>query len=175
MLRSRSALAVFLLALALYAATTHRRVFAAGNDASRFATIESIVDFGTTSIDRSLFAGTVDQARLDGKAYSNKPPLLAFAGAAIYAPVQRAVGWRFAGRGAANLVHLIVVLLVGVPAAALAAAFHAAAREATGEGKSAALLTAALTAGTLVWPFATTLNAHVPAAAALFFSFLLVR
>jgi hypothetical protein len=172
----RSSLAVFVVALALYAATTHRRVFTAGNDAARWATIESIVDHGTTSIEGSRFAGAVDQVRLYGRVYSNKPPLLAFAGAAIYAPLERLTGWSLGGAGAANVLHVVIVLLVGVPAAALVAAFHAAVREAGHAFRAwSLLLTVALGAGTLLWPFATTLNAHVPAAAALFFSWIAAR
>ena len=54
---------VFLLALGLYAATTHRRVFIAGNDASRWAAIESIVDYGSASVERSRFAANIDRVR----------------------------------------------------------------------------------------------------------------
>ncbi len=67
---------VFLLALGLYAATTHRRVFIAGNDASRWAAIESLVDYGTASVERSRFAANIDRIRIGEHDYSNKPPLL---------------------------------------------------------------------------------------------------
>lgn len=170
----RATVAVFALALGLYAATTHRRVFVAGNDAARWATIESIVERGTTSIADSRFGGTVDQVRLDGRVYANKPPLLAFAGAAIYAPLRALTGWSFAGRGAANLLHVLVVVLVGVPAALLVAAFYVALGRFADLGAPRRVsLTVALAVGTLVWPYATTLNSHVPAAFLLFSSFLL--
>ncbi len=39
---------------AVYGATTHGRVFSAGNDASRWAQIESIVDHGRTTIELRL-------------------------------------------------------------------------------------------------------------------------
>jgi hypothetical protein len=172
---------VLLLALALYAGTTHRRIFTAGNDAARWATIESIVERGTTAIDGSRFAGTVDQVRLDGHLYANKPPLLAIAGAAVYAPLRALTGWTLENRGAANVLHVVVLLLVGLPAALLAARFHSTVAESAVKASATSppgvvwMLTAGLAAGTLLWPFATTLNAHVPAAMALFFSFLAAK
>lgn len=171
--RLRSAIVVVLAALALYAATTHRRVFSAGNDAARWATIESLVDHGRASIERSRFAGTVDQVRLGELRFSNKPPLLALLGAAVYLPLQVVTGWSLAGPGAANVLWFVTVVLVGLPAALLAGRFHLALEHFPAlEGSRRWLLTAALAAGTLLWPFATTLNAHVPAAALLFVALL---
>ena len=120
----RPGLVVFLLALALYAATTHRRVFSAGNDAARWATIESIVDHGRMSIERSRFAATVDQVRLGDRSYSNKPPALALAGAAVYAGLQKLSGWRLDGGGAANVLWIVTIALVGLPAALMVRSFH---------------------------------------------------
>lgn len=166
-------LLVFLAALALFAATTHRRLFVAGNDASRWATIESIVHDGRASIEGSRFAGTVDQVRVGERLYSNKPPLLALAGAAVYAPLARLTGWSIRGAGAANVVQLVSIALVAIPAALLVAAFHAAlGRFREIDRRVRWLLTVALGAGTLLWPFATTLNSHAPAACLLFLSFL---
>ncbi|MGE0638991.1 MAG: hypothetical protein AB7G12_05450 [Thermoanaerobaculia bacterium] len=166
-------LVAFLLALALFGLSSHRRIFTAGNDAARWATIESIVDRGTTAIDGSRFASTVDQVRLDGHLYSNKPPALAFAGAAIYALLENAFGWRLDGPGAANVIQVTTVLLVGLPAALLVLLFDGALGRFRHLGPfERATWTAALGAGTLLWPFATTFNAHVPAAALLFAAFL---
>ena len=154
-----------LLALALYAALTHPRVFAAGNDASRWALIESIVDQGRTTIESSRFRGTVDQVIVDGRVYSNKPPLLALAGAALYAPLRAATGWRLADPVAGGrVIWLLTLLLVGLPAAAgVALLDRALVRSPAGPG-TRALLCLALGAGTLVASFAVTLNNHVPAA-----------
>ena len=102
MKRPPATVVVFLLALGLYAATTHRRVFIAGNDASRWAAIESLVDYGTASIERSRFAANVDRIRIGEREYSNKPPLLSLAGAAIYVVLQATFGWSLAGAGAAG-------------------------------------------------------------------------
>ena len=153
-------------AWSLYAAGTHARVFAAGNDASRWALVESLVDHGTSSIERSRFRGTVDRVLVDGHAYSNKPPLLALAGAALYAPLRAATGWRIADPGdGGRVIWLLTVLLVGLPAAATVAVFDRALarRTATRAGTRAALVVA-LAAGTLLLSFGVTLNNHVPAA-----------
>jgi hypothetical protein len=169
MRRLPATLVVFLLALALYASTTHRRVFAAGNDASRWAAIESLVDYGSTSIERSRFAAGVDRVRIAGRDYSNKPPLLSLVGAAIYALLQALFGWTLAGRGAADVLYWVTLLLVGVPSAWLVAGYHAALGRFPELGESGrALLTLALGAGTLLFTYSTTFNNHTVAAALLF-------
>lgn len=118
---------VFCLALALYAATTHSRVFSAGNDASRWAQVEALVDHGSASIERSRFRGTVDRVLIGGREYSNKPPLLALAGAALYAPLRALTGWRLADPATGGrMIWLLTLLLIGVPAAATAMLFGAA-------------------------------------------------
>jgi hypothetical protein len=158
-------LLVFCLALALYAATTHPRVFSAGNDASRWAQVESMVDHGRASIERSRFRGTVDQVRVGGREYSNKPPLLGLAGAALYAPLRALTGWRLADPATGGrVIWVLTLLLVGVPAAATVTLVDAA-HERGGVGRATrALLALALGAGTLLFSFAGTFNNHVPAA-----------
>jgi len=160
---------VFLLALGLYAATTHRRVFIAGNDASRWAAIESLVDYGTASVERSRFAANIDRIRIGEREYSNKPPLLALAGAGIYAALQALFGWSLAGAGAAKVVYWVTLLLIGIPSAWLVARFFAELeRFAEVDRRWRIVLTLALGAGTLLFTFSTTLNNHTVAAALLF-------
>lgn len=169
MKRIPATVVVFLLALGLYAATTHRRVFIAGNDASRWAAIESLVDYGTASVEQSRFAANIDRVRIAGHDYSNKPPLLSLAGAAIYALLQALTGWRLAGAGAADVLYWVTLLLVGAPSAWLVARFFAALGRFQDLGRLwRALLTAGLAAGTLLFTFSTTLNNHTVAAALLF-------
>lgn len=173
MKRPPATVVVFLLALGLYAATTHRRVFIAGNDASRWAAIESLVDYGTASIERSRFAANVDRIRIGEREYSNKPPVLSLAGAAIYAVLQTTFGWSLAGAGAANVLYWVTLLLVGVPSAWLVARFFAElSRFPELDGRWRWLLAGALGAGTLLFTFSTTLNNHTIAAALLFAAFI---
>lgn len=157
---------VFAVVSAVYGATTHGRVFTSGNDASRFAQIESIVDHERTTIERSRFRGTVDRVVVGERVYSNKPPFFSLVGAALYAPLAALTGWRLAdpeSGGAA--VRALVFLLVGLPGAWAAAYLDRVLGTARAAGRTA--LTAAFAFGTLMWSFGGTLNNHVPAAALL--------
>ncbi|HSM15072.1 MAG TPA: hypothetical protein VLA66_13475 [Thermoanaerobaculia bacterium] len=153
-------------ALALYAATTHPRVFAAGNDASRWAQVESLVDHGTASIEHSRFRQTVDRVEIGGRVYSNKPPALAFLGAALSWPLEATTGWRLGDpETAGRAIWVLTLLLVGVPGALTVATFDCALRRFHGVGRPLrAGLTVALGAGTLLLSFAGTFQSHVPAA-----------
>jgi len=167
-----AAAVVFLMALGLYAATTHRRVFVAGNDASRWAAIESLVDHGSASVERSRFAANIDRIRIGENEYSNKPPLLALGGAAIYAALQALFGWSLSGPGASSVLYWVTLLLVGVPSAWLVARFYAELKRFPAlDGRWRLLLAGALGAGTLLFSFSTTLNNHTVAAALLFAAF----
>jgi hypothetical protein len=158
--------AVLLAALGLYAATTHARVFAAGNDASRWAQIEALVDLGSPTIERSRFRGTVDKVIVDGREYSNKPPFFSLLGAALYAPLAKVTNWRLGDAATSGrAIWTLTLLLVGLPAAAGVAIFD---RELASDARLSAagrgLLASGLAAGTLFFSFAGTLNNHVPAA-----------
>ena len=54
-----------------------------GNESSRFATVQSLVENGTFSIDNSMFK-TEDRVLIKGHFYSDKPPLLSVSLASIY-------------------------------------------------------------------------------------------
>jgi hypothetical protein len=186
----RSRFVVVLVAAAgLFGATTHPRVFAAGNDASRWAQIEALVDYGSPTIERSRFHATVDRVVVDGREFSNKPPFLALVGAALYAPLGALTGWRLGdpatGGGA---VWTLTFLLIGLPAAFAIAQFDralGAGSTSSMTGSSGAvgaigrrvqtLVTVGLAAGTLLFSFAGTLNNHVPAAVLLLAATLAAR
>jgi hypothetical protein len=145
-------------------------VFGAGNDASRFALIESLVDHGRTTIESSRYHWTVDQVDIQGRVYSNKPPLLSLAGAVPYALLERLFGLTLTTHEAAVL-YLLNLLLVAVPTAALCALFHRSVAAHWGPAGHPGLLTAALAAGTILTSFSTTLQNHTVAAALLFAAF----
>jgi hypothetical protein len=62
------------------------------NTGSRYATIESLVDYGTFHIDRSRYVRTIDKYKVDGHFISSKPPTLSTIGAGIYWVYQRLTG-----------------------------------------------------------------------------------
>jgi hypothetical protein len=161
---------VFVLTLIVLAPLVHGTVFGAGNDASRFALIESLVDRGTTTIESSRYRWTVDQVLVDGRVYSNKPPLLSLAGALPYAVMERLFGLSLETHEEAVL-YLLNLLLVAVPTALLCALFHRSLVAHWGPESHAGLVTATLAAGTILTSFSTTLNNHTVAAALLFAAF----
>ena len=165
---SRCAL-LFVAVAGLYAATTHPRVFSAGNDASRWAQIEALVDHGSPTIERSRFRDTVDRVLVDGREYSNKPPFLSLVGAALYAPLRAATGWRLGDPATGGrAIWTLTLLLIGLPAAAAVAHFdRALGKRGDLAGGARWMVTFGLAAGTLLFSFAGTLNNHVPAAALL--------
>lgn len=54
------------------------------NTGSRYATIESLVDYGTYYIDHSRYVRTIDKYKVGGHYISSKPPTLPTIGAGIY-------------------------------------------------------------------------------------------
>ena len=92
--RSTRLLSVLVL-LGLLLAITLTRLSHGGNEISRFALIEALVDHHQWTLEHSTFRRTSDVIRIDGKVYSNKPPFLAVLGAGVYFVVENAFGWRF--------------------------------------------------------------------------------
>jgi len=158
---------LFLLTLGFLALLVHGRVFGAGNDASRFALIESLVDFGQMPIEASRYHWTIDRVTIAGQDYSNKPPLLSLFGAAIYAAIKGVTGLTFA-RNEAAVLYLLNLLLVALPTAWLVAVFHRSLLRYWRPQAPLSLVTLALAAGTILTSFSTTLNNHTVAAALLF-------
>jgi hypothetical protein len=168
---------LLLLTLTGLAPLVHAHVFQAGNDASRFAQIEALIDHGEGPIDDTRYRWTVDRVYIGSRVYSNKPPLLSLLGAVVYLGIRTATGLTFA-RNEAAVIYLLNLLLAALPTAWLVARFHGAVlrlwsapgneRGGSGNAASAALVTAALAAGTILTSFSTVLNNHTIAAACLF-------
>ena len=118
------------------------------------------MDYGESAIDSSRYAWTVDRVTIDGRDYSNKPPLLSLFGAAIYFALNRIVGLDFAGNEGV-VVYLLTLLLVAVPTALLAAVFWSSLALYQPIPISARLLTTvAVAAGTILTSFTTTFSNH---------------
>ncbi|HKQ97525.1 MAG TPA: hypothetical protein VJV75_06605, partial [Candidatus Polarisedimenticolia bacterium] len=120
---SRRGLLPAFLTLAALVPLVHASVFEAGNDVSRFATIESLVDHGTGAIGASRYHWTVDRVTIDGRDYSNKPPLLSLLGAGAYWVLEHAAGLTFADDEPA-VVWALTFLFAALPTAMLVGLFH---------------------------------------------------
>lgn len=175
---------VALVVLGVYLFFVHARAYSA-NDASRMAAIESMVHRGTWAIDDSPFQ-TIDRIKVGDHFYSDKPPVLALLGAAIYAPLHHGFGLTLQATGCnpetdpagcrallaaaeADWAYVaITFFLVMLPGAAMAVLAYRLGRR-SGLGNGLSLLLAFLLAfGTAVFPFSTVFTNHVPTAAALF-------
>jgi len=77
-------LPLLLLSIALF--TTHASP-QSENDMSRMATVQSLVESGSFVIDRTNFVETSDKVFVNGHFYSDKPPMPAILGAAVYLPL----------------------------------------------------------------------------------------
>lgn len=62
------------------------------NTGSRFATVESLVDFGTYSINRSQYVHTIDKMKVGDDFISSKPPALPTYAAGSYWVLQKVTG-----------------------------------------------------------------------------------
>ena len=183
---SRTRLVAILISAAVLAAQLlfiHARAYSA-NDASRMAAIESLVHRGTWAIDDASFQ-TIDRIKVGDQFFSDKPPMMAFIGAAVYYPLHHLLGWTLQSGGclpatdpagcrfflapaAADWAYVtLTLLLVALPGAALPALLYLLARRQQLPNWAAipwALLTGL---GTALLPYSTVFSNHVPAAAAL--------
>lgn len=166
--------------IAVVRSATGEVPFLSANDRSRWATVSALVDDGTYAIDRQMELRdaetrrrtwqTIDMVRhrdAEGRQhyYSSKPPLLATMVAGVYAVVRAATGLTleqhpfFVGRWVLALVNLpMLAILYGCLIAVILR--HRLSPWA------AIFLTAATVFGTLLLPFAVSLNNHLPAAMA---------
>ncbi len=136
------------------------------NVSSRMDTIQSLVEHGTFCIDRSLRLFEVDVVKINGRWYSDKPPLLSVMGAALYWPLHKVLGWTFANH-APRLYVILTVCLVGVPAALGLWLLGRCLLLAGCPVKTVGTTVFLTGAGTMILPYSVTFNNHVPAAAAI--------
>jgi len=162
---------VFFLSFIFFSVITHSHVFLAGNDASRFAHIESLVDRGVSEIDASQYLWTRDKITIGDHNYSNKPPLLGIIGAGVYWVLKQTAGISFK-ENEGVVVYLLTLIMVGGMTSFLIAQFYTSLSihpNITPEIRK--LITFALLSGTLLTSFSTTFNNHTIAAALIFSSF----
>lgn len=134
------------------------------NPASRYATMESLVDRGTWAIDDSSLR-TVDKVQIDGKFYSSKPPLMVAVMTPAYWLVRTVQGFGFSE--APYRTVRAMRLLVGVVPWLLGVLAWLALLRRVGDPLVRAWAGGAMTAGGLITAYASHLDNHTVATAAL--------
>ncbi len=158
-------------ALAFAAGLAHPDV--SGNPASRFATVESLVERGTWAIDDSTFArGTVDKVTVDGRTYSSKPPLFPLAGAAAYGAWHATTGLTFSSAPIASRTVVRLALVVA-PFALFLLALWRFLREWMRDERARVWLFSTVALASYLFGYASKLNNHAPAAFLVFAAFVL--
>ncbi len=139
------------------------------NEASRLATVQSLVEKGTLSIDESSFV-TGDKSKFRGSFYSDKPPLPSLMGAAIYGVAYHGLGISFE-RNMELAYRLVTFFTVGFPLCVMLVIFYRASAKMGLSAGNQLALSAVLGLGTLLLGYGTVFNNHVPTAVFLFLCF----
>jgi len=164
--------------LAIWFVQTHDR-FSYWGDASRLATIQSLVERGTWRIDESPFMHqTGDKVFLEGHFYSEKLPLFQAIAAVPYGLMYHLGGARMrldsCPPGEICVYKWLTFLMVGIPSAVMLAVFYWAVAQRQLSIWRGLFATFSLAFASMVWPYSLTFNHHTAAAACLFVAFCLV-
>lgn len=133
------------------------------NVSSRMDTIQSLVERGTFCIDDSLNQFMVDVVKIDGRFYSDKPPLLSVLGAAAYWPLNKFAGLTFETH-ASWIYYLLTVMFVGLTLTFGLWVFSLCLELAGLRSATVAKATFLTAAGTMFLPYSVTFLNHAPAA-----------
>ena len=149
-----------------------------GNVWSRYMTVESLVERGTTAIDRSPMlgpSGSPDVVKVGGHWYSDKPPVLSALTAGVYLPLWWS-GWRFSGSPSqfARVNLVLVALVVGLASAAAVVASRLLLQCVEMPKLLADWVALALGFGSQLFSYAVTFNNHSVAAGLITSAFALV-
>lgn len=153
------------------------------NDKSRWCTVWSLVEKGTYRIDEAIAKpgwDTIDKvlhAENDADEddpgakhfYSTKPPLMATLVAGLYWVEKKTLGWTL-DEDLAATVRLLLVFINLLPWGAAVWMLSETVRRYASSSVTVVLITAIASFGTLLTPFLSTLNNHVPAAICLIFA-----
>ena len=141
-----------------------RDVTESGNETSRLAVIQSLVDNGTFDIRESIFH-TPDKAAYRGGLYGDKPPLLTWLTTGWYFVLAKGFGLTFESHF--SLVMFLINLLYFLTAAGTGILFYLAYTRYAGGFTSARTRTAVsalAVLSTLVFSYSVTINNHTPCA-----------
>ena len=139
------------------------------NEASRLATIESLVDFHTFIIDNSRFVWTIDKYFYQGHFYSDKPPILSIYGSFFYA-LLKIVGISFSNQFGLTI-FLMTILVVGVSTAIGMVYFYKTLKFLEIKENWIDVLLIIAGSGTLLLPYSSVFSNHVVSASLLMAGF----
>lgn len=147
------------------------------NDESRIATIESLVERGTFQLDDSIYISDpnfVDKIFVDGHFYSSKPPVLSYISAPVYF-ILYYLGFRFRPVEVPSMAYYLqTLLIIGTSYSFLITFFYKFLIRSKKDEKDALFLTISMAVGTLIFPYSTVFNNHLPSVTCLFVSFYLI-
>ena len=160
---------LFSILLIVFMLITTRPMVGSWNDASRMATIESLVERRTFIIDDSTFINTGDKVLIDGHFYSDKPPFPSILGAVLYLPLYHLgleldYGWNMA-------YYLLTLFTVKLFWLLGLIAFYYSLSFTRLDGRMRFLLTAALGLASLYFSWSSAFNNHLLAASFLSIGF----
>lgn len=138
------------------------------SDASRLATIESLVERGTLAIDDSTYFWQGDKVRFGEHYFSHQPPMLALIGALPYAFLHHLFGLEI---DSGPTYRVLVWVLVGLPVWLGLAALARLCRSAGASDRTTALALLAALVATPLLPWSTVLNQHGAAAGLVLLAF----
>ncbi len=160
--------AIVSLAVLLVLTVATQIIYGGWNDGSRLAQVQAIVEFHELNIDKSDFLNrTGDKYFYRGHFYSDKPPILSLYISLFYFLI-RFVGLDFSGYGVPTY-YILTFLSVGLLATAGAYAFRSILLVFGCPPRFSDLITFCMFSGTLVLPFSTLINNHVPSAMLIMF------
>ena len=156
---------VFLLLLIIFT----KQYVTSWNDGSRIAAIESLVDYSSFAIDRSLFLETGDKYFYEGNFYSTKPPIFALLGSGVYFVIN-SWGFSFQSNYRATY-YLLTILVIGGTSCLGGTYFYKILRRLQAPRLWADVLLFLVLTGTLILPYSTVFNNHTVSACLLIASF----
>lgn len=136
-----------------------RAIVGSWNDSARMATIESVAQRGTFTIDDSSFFRTGDKLFIRGHFYSNKPPVLDVAGAGVLAALHALLGIELHG-GPTIAYFLLTLILIGGTSALSVALLDRWFRHRDFPTIDRLVAVGGFAVGTLIWPYSTVFNNH---------------
>ena len=163
-------LTIFILFFLLFAVFTKTETYS-WNDASRMATIQSLVEQFSFVIDKSTFIETGDKYFYNNHFYSDKPPLLSMYGALYYFVLKNLFNISFATTPRLAY-YLVTLLTIGALTCVGLVYFHKILVEFFEiDQEWADLTTFIVGTGTLVLPYSIVLNNHIVSGVLLLISF----